>query len=70
MPQYLLGIDNGSTVVKAALFTVDGKEISVASRKVDLLAPQPGYSEVDMQALWLITAEAIREAILHTQESV
>ena len=63
MPQYLLGIDNGSTVVKAALFTVDGKEISVASRKVDLLAPQPGYSEVDMEALLLITAEAISEAI-------
>ena len=63
MPQYLLGIDNGSTVVKAALFTVDGKELSVASRKVELLAPQPGYDEVDMQALWQITAEAIRETI-------
>jgi len=63
MSQYLLGIDSGSTVVKAALFTLDGKEISVASRKVELLAPQPGYSEVDMQALWETAAEAIRETV-------
>lgn len=63
MPQYLLGIDSGSTVVKAALFTLDGKEISVASYKVELLAPQPGYSEADMHSLWDTAAEAIRETI-------
>ena len=26
MPKYLLGIDNGSTVSKAALFTTDGED--------------------------------------------
>lgn len=63
MPQYLIGIDNGSTMVKAAVFTIEGKELGVASRKVELLAPQSGWSEVDMDALWQITAESIREAI-------
>jgi L-xylulokinase len=32
MGQYLLGIDNGSTVSKAALFDLHGKEIAVASQ--------------------------------------
>ena len=63
MTQYLLGIDNGSTMVKAAVFGTDGSELAVAGRKVDLLAPRPGWSEVDMEALWQLTAEAIREAI-------
>jgi len=30
MGQYLLGIDNGSTVSKAALFDLSGKEIAIA----------------------------------------
>jgi L-xylulokinase len=63
MDNYLLGIDNGSTMVKAAIFGTDGREVSVASRKVDLLSPQPGWSEVDMEALWQQTADSIREAI-------
>ena len=32
MAEYLLGIDNGSTVTKAALFDQEGREIRVASR--------------------------------------
>ena len=49
--------------MKAALFALDGHELSVAARKVDLLSPEPGYSEVDSDALWQLTAEAIRETI-------
>jgi L-xylulokinase len=67
MGHYLLGIDNGSTMVKAAVVALDGAEVSVASRKVDLLSPQPGYSEVDMEALWQQTAESIREALDHAE---
>ncbi len=33
MAEYLLGVDNGNTVSKAALFDLDGREIQVASRK-------------------------------------
>ncbi len=63
MANYLLGIDNGSTVAKAAIFTAEGKEVAVSGRKVDLLSPQPGYSEADMEGLWQLTAEAIAEAL-------
>ncbi len=63
MAKYLLGVDNGGTVSKAALFTTDGTEIAVASRKVNAIQPQPGYDERDMTAIWDSTAGAIRELI-------
>ena len=63
MSQYLLGIDNGSTVSKAALFDLRGKEIAVASCKVETEYPHPGWTERDMEMLWLSTASAIREVL-------
>jgi L-xylulokinase len=63
---YLLGIDNGSTVTKAALFTPDGKEVGVASRKIELLSPKPGWSERDAMRMWRGTAGAIRELLAKT----
>ena len=63
MGQYLLGIDNGSTVVKAGVFDIAGRELSVASRKIEPLTSKPGYDEVDMEALWQLSATSIRDAI-------
>jgi L-xylulokinase len=63
MGRYLVGVDNGGTMSKAAVFTEDGRELAVASRKVDVLEPQPGWSERDMDAMWHGTAGAIREAL-------
>ena len=45
MPQYLLGIDNGGTMAKAALFTPEGQEVAVASRKSEMLDTQPGWAD-------------------------
>jgi L-xylulokinase len=63
MTGYVLGIDNGSTVAKAAIFSISGDEVACAARKIPLSSPQVGYSEVDMEILWQLTAEAIREAM-------
>ena len=63
MARYLLGTDNGCTVAKAALFSLEGKELAVASHKTDLLTPQPRHHERDVDALWQATARAIREVI-------
>jgi L-xylulokinase len=63
MGQYLLGIDNGSTVSKAALFDFHGKEIAVASCKAETEYPHPGWTERDMEMLWQCTATAIREVL-------
>jgi len=64
MGRYLLGIDNGSTVSKAALFDLEGKEIAVASCAADTEYPHPGWTERDMEMLWQSTATAIQE-VLH-----
>jgi L-xylulokinase len=63
MGQYFLGIDNGNTVSKAALFDLHGKEIAIASCKVDTVYPHPGWTERDMEMLWQSTASAIREVL-------
>ena len=61
--QFLLGIDNGGTVAKAALFSLDGREVAAAANNTATLSPAPGWSEFDMNALWLAAAAAVREAI-------
>jgi len=61
--QYLLGIDNGGTVSKVGLFTLDGQEVAVASCKTEMLSPKPGYTERNMENMWQATAEAIRQAL-------
>jgi len=63
MARYLLGTDNGGTVSKAGLFTIDGREIAVVGRKTEMVSPQPGHTERDPEGLWRTTAEAIRSVI-------
>jgi len=63
MAQYLLGVDSGCTVSKAGLFTLEGREVAVASGKSPLLSPHPGWQERDIEAFWEITAGAIRHVI-------
>ncbi|HUN06726.1 MAG TPA: FGGY-family carbohydrate kinase [Aggregatilineales bacterium] len=59
----LLGIDSGTSVVKSVVFDLTGVEVAVARRETPVLNPQPGWSEVDMQALWQAAAETIREVV-------
>ena len=61
--QYLIGLDNGGTVTKAAIFDTQGREIAVASRQTPMLTPKPGYTERDMELLWQMNCECIREVL-------
>ena len=63
MAKYLVGIDNGGTVSKAAVFTADGRELAVSGRPVTSIVKHPCWSERDMNVLWQDTASAIREAV-------
>lgn len=63
MAKYLLGIDNGCTVSKAAIFDLLGKEIAVASRRTETITPKPGWAERNINEVWQATAEAIKEVI-------
>jgi len=63
MPEYLLGIDNGSTMTKAALYALDGEELAVAARKVVVMEPEPGISERDANRLWDDVAAVVNEVL-------
>ena len=64
MAQYVMGIDNGGTVSKAALFDLRGQQIAVASRKSEVNTPQPGFTERDMEDLWQSNIQVIRDVII------
>ena len=63
MSEYLLGIDNGNTISKAAIFDLQGREIQVSSRKVESDYPRQGWTERSMDALWQGTAGTIKDAL-------
>jgi L-xylulokinase len=60
---YLLGIDNGGTVTKAALYDTSGTEIAVASVKTPMVFPHPGHAEKDMEELWAANARVISDVL-------
>lgn len=60
---YLMGIDNGGTFSKAAIFDEDGTQISVASFPTETITPKPGYTERNMEELWEVNAQAVRTCI-------
>lgn len=60
---FLLGIDNGGTATKAALFDAAGRVQAVVARAADLHETRPGWAERDMETLWRTTAAAVRQAL-------
>lgn len=60
---FLLGIDVGSTVVKAAVFDRRGRVVAQAGREVPVDRPHPGWAERDPDATWRATAAVVRRAV-------
>ncbi len=61
--RYLIGIDNGGTFSKAAVFDEEGRQLFASSAPTVILTPQSGYAQRDMEQLWEINARVTREAI-------
>lgn len=59
----LLGLDCGSTAVKAVLFSHDGRTIAAAGRRTETLQPAPRRVETDMERLWRLGCEAIAQVL-------
>ena len=59
----LMGIDNGGTVTKAALYDTSGREVAVASEKTEMLFPHPGHTEKNVDALWAANVRVISEVM-------
>lgn len=49
---YYMGIDNGSSKIKCAIYNEEGKEISWASITPETLQPRPGYVERNPEQIW------------------
>lgn len=61
MAKYLLGLDNGSTVIKAGLYDADtGNEVGSAGEKCDYKPGKPGIFERDMNEIFAANVKAIR----------
>lgn len=63
MTGYLIGVDAGNTMVKAALFDTEGTTLAVASRGSETLQPAPGFVERDPDGLWQAASGAIRDCL-------
>ena len=58
--RYYLGLDNGGTNTKAALFTPEGEQVALESVSTAALTPAPGLVERDMDDMWRDNCAVIR----------
>lgn len=63
MPRFLLGLDVGSTVVKAVLFDECGRTVATAASVVPVLHPAPGYVQRDPAATWRAAVALLRRVV-------
>jgi len=63
---YILGLDAGTSVVKAAIFDLQGNELSRGARSVPISNPEPHLAEEDMQEVWVAATEAISHALVNS----
>ncbi len=63
MTHYLIGIDAGTSVIKAALFDLHGNEVNRGARNVPITNPTPTQAEEDMKEVWVAATEAIAQCL-------
>lgn len=61
--EYLLGLDIGTSGVKALLISLEGKIISSKTVSYPLTTPHPGWAEQSPADWWEATVNAIREIV-------
>jgi len=59
----LLGLDVGTTSVKAGLFDETGRQLAAAGEEYRLQSPRPDRSELDSSIYWASTVAAIRRTL-------
>ncbi len=66
----LLGIDLGTSSVKAVVLAEDGSVEEVASASYPLESPAPGWAETDPGDWWLATRQAVRSLAASHRERI
>jgi xylulokinase len=59
----LLGIDVGTSGCKTAIFSDTGELLSLAYVEYDYQHQQPGWAELDANAVWALVKQTIRKAV-------
>lgn len=62
----LLGIDVGTSSVKAGLFSVEGTALDRERRVLTIRSPRPGYLELDAEEVWTAIVDATRALLSRT----
>jgi xylulokinase len=58
-----LGIDAGTTALKAALFDLDGRLLALDRQEYALFTPSPAVVELDAEAYWRACCRAVRAVV-------
>jgi xylulokinase len=61
MPRFLVGVDIGTSSVKAAAFDETGVLIQKASTSIDIFSPQPGWVEQEPSQWWEAVCTVLKE---------
>lgn len=61
--RYFVGIDNGGTATKATVFDESGRCLASAGQATPLIVEREGFQERDIDVLWSLTAQAVRNAL-------
>lgn len=61
--EYVMGIDAGTSVVKATIFSLEGREVARAARIVPITNPQTYMAEQDLHDVWMAAVGAVSEAL-------
>ena len=67
--KYYIGLDNGGTTTKAAIFDSNGKQLGCCSVATEALTPRPEFVERDMEEMWEANCKVVRgvlEAVSYT----
>ncbi|PJK20427.1 xylulokinase [Mycolicibacterium goodii] len=63
MSAYVLGVDIGTTAIKAAIFDIDGREVSSHTEEYALHTPRAGHVELDAATYTQTFTRAVRRAV-------
>lgn len=61
--RYYIGLDNGGTTTKAALFDEVGTQLATSSVATASITPKPDYVERDMEELWKANCSVLKGVI-------
>lgn len=65
-PGFLLGIDAGTTSVKAGLFSTAGRCLAVARQEYQLSTPRANWAELDPEIYWQACVTTVKDVLQQT----